>query len=176
MREFGDKCLPQYNEIPGVGLFLEQVSKYISEYLNLLGVPELTGSMISNYVKKKILDNPVKKQYGREQIAYLIFIAIAKTVLSLEDINMMIGMQKDVCSVERAYDYFRTEFIKMLSLVASGNGQVPAIDMSGADEEKIRSKELLQNIMITAAHKIYLDLTFEELRTKDNVQADNEAE
>ena len=73
-----DFCLPRYNEIPNVGLYLEQTTKYICEYLAPLGEFSLTSSMISNYVKKGLIANPVKKQYSREQIAYLFFIAVAK--------------------------------------------------------------------------------------------------
>ena len=63
--------LPRYEEIPTVGLYLEQTTKYISQYLDPLEENCLTNSMIANYVKRKLIANPVKKQYGREQIAYL---------------------------------------------------------------------------------------------------------
>ena len=98
--------LPRYSEIPNVGLFLEQVSKYINEILSPLGQSDLTGSMISNYVKKKIISNPVKKQYNRDQIAQLIYIALAKTVLSLDDITLMLKLALDSNDTEAAYDYF----------------------------------------------------------------------
>ena len=95
--------LPRYSEIPNVGLFLEQVSKYINEILSPLGQSDLTGSMISNYVKKKIISNPVKKQYNRDQIAQLIYIALAKTVLSLDDITVMLKLALDSNDTETAY-------------------------------------------------------------------------
>ena len=63
--------LPRYQEIPTVGLYLEQTTKYISQYLDPLEESCITNSMIANYVKKGLIANPVKKQYGREQIAYL---------------------------------------------------------------------------------------------------------
>lgn len=50
-----DFSLPRYNDIPNVGLYLEQVVKYISEYLEPLGNFSLTFSMVSNYVKKGLL-------------------------------------------------------------------------------------------------------------------------
>ena len=53
---------PRYNEIPNVGLYLEQATKYVCEYLEPLGEYTLTPSMISNYVKKGLIANPVKKQ------------------------------------------------------------------------------------------------------------------
>ena len=48
--------------------------------------------MISNYVKKKLVSNPVKKQYSREQIAYLLFIAVAKSALSMDEIKLVLEM------------------------------------------------------------------------------------
>ena len=47
--------LPRYEEIPNVGLYLEQVTKYISEYLDPIQEGALTASMISNYVKKHLI-------------------------------------------------------------------------------------------------------------------------
>ena len=58
--------LPRYEEIPNVGLYLEQTTKYIAEYLNPIQEGTLTASMISNYVKKHLIASPVKKQYSRE--------------------------------------------------------------------------------------------------------------
>ena len=75
--------LPRYRDIPDVGLYLEQVTRYVSDSLEPLGQGELTGSMVSNYVKKGILASPVRKQYGREQIAHLIYISVVKSVLPM---------------------------------------------------------------------------------------------
>ena len=71
--------LPTYTEIPDVGLFLDQVSKYISMSLYPLGNITCTSSMISNYVKKGLVRNPVRKQYDRSQIAALFLISIFNT-------------------------------------------------------------------------------------------------
>ena len=64
-----DFRLPRYAEIPNVGLYLEQTTKYINSYLAPLGCPEVTSSMVSNYVKKGLLPNPIKKQYDSQHIA-----------------------------------------------------------------------------------------------------------
>lgn len=61
--------LPTFEEIPDVGLYLEQTATFINKYLEPLLGSELTPSMISNYVKKKMIARPEKKQYSREQIA-----------------------------------------------------------------------------------------------------------
>ena len=82
--------LPYYTDIPDVGLLLDQTARLINGYLEPLDDISITNSMISNYVKHQIIARPVKKLYYREQIASLIFIAIAKTVLSLEDISSLL--------------------------------------------------------------------------------------
>jgi len=157
-----DFKLPTYNEIPAVGLFLEQVSKYINEYIQPLGCPELTGSMISNYVKKDIIDNPIKKQYNRDQIAYLIFIAIAKTSLSLEDINELLKLQKEVSDAKKAYEYFIRELGLSLENVFEGTA-LPEITHSD-NKDKVNVKKLTRILSITVAHKIYLDMSIRMLK------------
>ena len=51
--------LPRYQEIPDVGLYLEQATKYICRYLSPILETPLTASMISNYVKRGLLSSPV---------------------------------------------------------------------------------------------------------------------
>jgi len=150
--------LPSYNDIPDVGLYLEQVSRYISDYLSPLENISITNSMISNYVKKGLIANPVKKQYNQEQIAYLMFIAVAKTVLSLEDISLLISMQKKSYRSEVAYEYFCKEFENVLFFIF---GLKDTLDEAGKDytDEKI----MLRNTIITVAHKVYLDKYFATL-------------
>ena len=58
--------LPRYEEIPDSGMYLEQTAKYICEFVNPVLGNAITTSMISNYVKKDLIDNPVKKQYNKE--------------------------------------------------------------------------------------------------------------
>ena len=106
--------MPRYAELPNMGLYLEQTTKYISGHLEPVLEGAITASMISNYVKKGLIENPVKKQYSREQIAYLFFIAVAKKVLSLDALQNFINLQKRTYTPERAYNYFVEEFENLL--------------------------------------------------------------
>ncbi|MDO5785540.1 MAG: DUF1836 domain-containing protein, partial [Eubacteriales bacterium] len=56
-----DFNMPLYNEIPNVGLFLEQTTKFVASYFEPLHSITITSSMISNYVKKGLIHNPIKK-------------------------------------------------------------------------------------------------------------------
>lgn len=87
--------MPAYPEIPDVGLYLEQVTKYVSRYILPMRSFSITASMISNYVKKGLIAKPVKKLYYREQIADIFVIAVSKLVLSLEDIQILLAGKKE---------------------------------------------------------------------------------
>ena len=150
--------LPRFHEIPDVGFYLEQTTRYISQLLEPLGEGNVTGSMISNYVKKGLVANPVKKRYNREQIAYLIFVALAKNVLSLDILNQFIQMQKRTYSAEKAYDYFCNELENMIAFVF---GQKLTLEDVGEDETA--EKEMLRTTIIAIAYKIYLERSFAAL-------------
>ena len=115
-----EHILPNYDQIPDVGLYLEQVTKYLNAYLEPLGCAPLTGSMISNYVKKDLVKNPVKKQYGREHIARLLMIAVAKTVLSLEEIQQLLKSQPEG---EAPYAAFCAAFLGALKTARDDRGE-----------------------------------------------------
>lgn len=147
--------MPRYNEIPNVGLYLEQVVKYINDKLEPLSL-SITSSMLSNYVKKGYIDRPVKKQYYAEQIAYLIFIVVAKQVLSMENISKLLDLQKATYSTERAYNYFCEELeyvIKETIVNRNELGTVP--------EDIPYEKMVLRSVVIAVAHIIYLNYCFE---------------
>ena len=154
-----DFHLPRYRELPDIGLHLEQVTRYASRY-----VPSpLTGSMVSNYVKKGILASPVRKQYGREQIAHLIYITVVKSVLPREDIRLMLSIQKRTYDSAVAYDYFCTELENVLDYVF---GRKPEMDAVGV-ERTAGEKLMLRNTIITVAHKVYLTRLCAVLREQE---------
>ncbi len=151
-----DFRLPRYNEIPNVGLYLEQATKYVCEYLAPLGEFSLTPSMISNYVKKGLVANPVKKQYSREQIAYLFFIAVAKSVLSLDALTGFIKLQQQTYSLPKAYDYFCEEFENLLQFTFELKD---TMEVTG--EDNTDGKRMLFTCIVAAVQKIYLEKCLE---------------
>ena len=120
--------LPRYAQIPEVGLYLEQVVRYINARLAPLGEPELTGSMVSNYVKQKLVPAPQKKLYTAEHLARLLFIAVVKPVVPLEGLRLMFSIQEECYPLQTAYDYFCDEFENMLG---AAFGVAPAVEGLG---------------------------------------------
>ena len=157
-----DFLLPRYNEIPNVGLYLEQATKYVCEYLDPLGEFSLTPSMISNYVKKGLISNPVKKQYSREQIAYLFFIAVAKSVLSLDALTGFIKIQQQTYTLPRAYDYFCREFENLLQFSFELKDTMESVGEDTTDE-----KRLLYTCIVAAVQKIYLEKCLEAIANEE---------
>ena len=148
--------MPRYQELPNVGLYLEQTAKYINGFLAPLGCMEITTSMISNYVKKKLIDSPVKKQYYADQIAYLFFIAIAKNVLSMEHIQILFERQKRTYTNQVAYDYFCSELENHIFYLFGLKDTIEQIGISSTSE-----KEMLKSVLISASHIIYLNSLFQ---------------
>ena len=151
--------LPRYAEIPTVGLYLEQTIKYINSYLAPLGCLELTGSMVSNYVKKGLIPAPVKKQYFPEQISYLFFVALAKNLTSMENIDLLISVQRATYTLPVAYDYMCGELENMLFYFFGLKDSPEELGETDSDE-----KNLLRGLIMSAANVIYLNNYIEYLR------------
>lgn len=143
--------LPRYSELPDVGLYLEQTTKYINGFLAPLGCLEITASMISNYVKKGLIPKPVKKQYFAEHLAYLFFIAIAKQLVSMENITVLIQMQKDSYSLQVAFDYLCEQMESIIYFLFGITDTMEEIGGTVSEE-----KELLRGLLFSAGHMIFL--------------------
>ncbi len=158
--KIADFRLPRYNELPDMGLYLDQVTKYINGYVLPLGLPEITTSMVSNYVKKGVVDPPVRKLYYADQIAYLMFVSIGKTVLSIENISRLFSMHKPVYDAPTAYNYFCCEFENMLAYIGGLKKSVDKIGQTDTDE-----KEILRSAIIAVSHYIFVNNCFEIKKT-----------
>ena len=150
--------LPRYDDLPSMGLYLEQTTKYLNDCLSLVIDAPLTTSMISNYVKKGLISSPVKKLYSRDQIGQLMFIVMAKNVISLDNLYNFMRLQERTYATPRAYNYYCAEFENVLQYVF---GIKDTLDSVGLDTS--HEKEMMRYTIITVAHKIYLDKCFQVL-------------
>ena len=164
--------LPRYREIPDVGLYLDQTVKYVNRYLAPLGCMEITSSMVSNYVKQGYISNPVRKQYDADQIAYLFFISVAKSVLSMENIGRLFDMQKAAYPAEIAYDYFCMELENMLQYTF---GLKDALQEVGTPEDRSEAKIMLRSTITAVTHIIYLSSRFDSMAAQEATDAPEES-
>ena len=150
--------MPRYGELPDVGLYLEQTTKYVNHVLKPLACVEITGSMIRNYVKMGLVSNPVKKQYGANQIAHLLCITLLKQVMPLDHISQLFQRQKAVYTDPTAYDYFCTELENILYFRFGLKNTVDDVGQTSSVE-----KDMLRSAIIAVSHIIYLNACFEHL-------------
>ena len=85
----------QPEEIPNIDLYMDQVTTFMEEHLkNTRRYEEdkvLTKTMINNYAENNLLPPPVKKKYSKEHMLMLIFIYYFKNILSISDIQTLLG-------------------------------------------------------------------------------------
>lgn len=154
--------LPRYDDLPEVELYLDQTTAYISERLEILGDVKLTNSMISNYVKHKLIRRPVKKRYAADQIAELFFIAVAKNIMQLSDLKAAIELQRRTYSTKVAYNYFVEELENILPYVF---GLKTELDEIG--NEHTEYQRMLHNIIMAVSYKAYIDKYYSDLRQEN---------
>ncbi len=152
--------LPRYQEIPDVGLYLEQTTKYINQCIHILGFEDVTGSMIRNYVKQGFITNPVKKQYSANQIAHLIALVLLKQVISLENVHALFQIQCNNNNYpdDVAYNYFCDELENILYFRFGLKDASSEVGVTVSLE-----KEMLQSALTAVSHIVYLNRCFHAL-------------
>jgi hypothetical protein len=105
--------LPDYDRLPDIDLYMEQLLTYRDRESNVLARhsedKQITSSMINNYVKAHIVPAPKAKKYNREQLSLLGEVVYLKQILSLPEI-------KQILDVEYKESNYREEYNKYLDL------------------------------------------------------------
>lgn len=162
--------LPEWENIPDIGLYMEQVIALLKSYLDYLP-PELkedqfiTSAAINNYVRKKIMPEPKKKKYYRIHIAYLIIICSLKQSLSIPTLQTMIPTdlsEEELRSFYTAYTHRHSlaskYFVKQVKEAASGIlDHDPVSEMAtGSTEDLITSAAVICGFARLLAEKLLL--------------------
>ncbi|MEY8445463.1 DUF1836 domain-containing protein [Enterococcus ratti] len=134
-KELVDFHLPQWDELPDLDLYMDQVKTLVDRYLSpvIQGEkhPLLTSSMVNNYVKLGLIPAPIKKRYNKEHVAFLIAITTLKQVLTIPEIKEGILFQGKTIGIREAYNLFcheQEKAIKMVSQLAQGEMFSPILD------------------------------------------------
>ena len=150
--------LPRAVLLPDVGLYLDQTVRWLNRSLSPLTLPEVTPSMVSNYVKKGYVCAPVRKQYDSEQLGRLLLLAIGKNVLPLESLSrLLIRWDESSQPFGERYDLYCADFEAVLSAVLEGRS-LPA--ETGTDR-------LLHSLNVAAANIILLNLSLNAASRED---------
>lgn len=154
-----DLHIPRWNELPSVNLYLEQVVDLVDStlapyiFFNSNNKKEenvvLSKTMINNYVKHNLIEAPIKKKYGKNQIAKLFAICVLKQVYSMNDIKNLIEIATKNSNIETAYNSFCQQFQKALKCTFE---KKDFIDSNSALDY---NKYLLKSVLLSCSYKIY---------------------
>ena len=151
--------LPSWEDIPDFGLYMEQVVTLLSQWLDYLP-PELkdgeliTAASINNYVRKKIMPEPVKKRYYRTHLAYLLIICTLKQSLSIATLQKLIPANLTDDEVRDIYTAFARRH-KEASRYFVGEVRAAAADIlhpgdASAGETSARVEDLIVGSALTS--------------------------
>ena len=149
-----DYRLPAWEEIPDIGLYMDQVVTLLTGYLDYMP-PELkeeqvvTPAAINNYVRKKIMPEPIKKKYYRSHIAYLIMVCTLKQSLSIPTLKTMIPMGLSEEELKKVYSAYVVRhrlacsyFVREVRIAAGGildHGPEDKTELTTADTNDLIS-------------------------------------
>ena len=148
---------PRWEELPEIELYVDQVVSILQKNLVIFSKdtenPIITSSMINNYVKKDILEAPVKKKYNREHLAKLFVICICKKLMSISEIGESIKHMQKVYSVEEGYNIFCNELEKSIKCAFDYSNNKIDLPL----EEKTRELATLKAITTAFANTVLVD-------------------
>ena len=149
---------PRWAELPGIALYMDQLTGYINEVFSPLAVPGaqdalFTKAMVNNYVKQQVVQRPENKKYGKEQLATLIALCVMKQVFSIPEIAALLRGGLERYPVQAAYDYFCVELENALRAAF----QAPDVAQKPDTAQTPTELSLLaRRIVLAFASKVYV--------------------
>ncbi len=110
-RSFGEFKANEWDTLPDIDLYMDQVIGYLNRQLKNQGKDEegqiLTPSMINNYVKSGQVTHPDRKKYVREHLAQLYMLCSMKQILTIPDASELIRrLSGNGRGIKEVYDAF----------------------------------------------------------------------
>lgn len=153
---------PRFEELPDMGLYLEQMLLLVNEALAPVCTEPITGAMISNYIKNKAIPAPEKKKYRRHHLCHIFVTCILKQVFSVQQIARFFEIQKSAYPLAIAYDYFCTEFENALREAFFFTGEaLPVIET-----RRTRETVLVRAIVLAASNRVYAEQALNEFNSQ----------
>lgn len=116
-RFLGSYRLPEWEELPQIELYLDQVIALVNNYVGFFVYDPteeklLTPSMVNNYVKLRLIPAPVRKKYGRKHIALLLMVCTFKQSVSMAAMSEMLPPD-DEEQIHQEYMRFTVSYLRI---------------------------------------------------------------
>ena len=173
-------------DIPNIDLYMDQVTTFMEEALgSSKRYPEdkiLTKTMINNYAKNDLLPPPIKKKYSKEHLLVLTFIYYFKNILSMKDIQMVLGPITEKyfesageINISRVYDEvcaFELERTKILQKdieIMYNNSLETFLDVPEEDRETLQQFAFICTLSLDVyVKKLLIEKLVDELLEPNN--------
>lgn len=145
----GKKAPAEWEQLPDLGLYLDQVITFLERQLDFFRMPgdegQITSSMINNYAKSGLVPRTVGKKYGQEHLALLLSVFALKRVLSVQDMAALLGNLGGADETRKFYGRFRESMRRAAESTSRAVGDaLPGLAGEGAlpDGKALRSLAL----------------------------------
>ena len=130
-----------WEELPDIGLYMDQLISYMPRQLIHYGEGEvLTSAMVNNYIKDGAMPRAEGKRYTRTHLAYLTALCALKQVLSVKDAGLLLEAASAGREPRALYDQFRE-----------------ALDVTAGSLDASDSEEDLPALALALALRSYAD-------------------
>ena len=141
--------ISRIDEMPRIELYLDQVLSLVSDELAFMALPGedlITGSMVNNYVKQRLVPAPVHRRYTRRHVATLLFVCAFKRVFSISEVKALY----EAC-VERSIDVASTydDLVAAVERALAARFAELAGESAGAPERDVASGAPLASLAAT---------------------------
>ena len=148
--------MPRYDELPTLHLYLDQVLETLVQiFTPLFGDNShekwITPSMVGNYAKQGIMPRPIGKRYGREHMAHLIYICLAKHVLTVNDARVFMGLLSTT-TLEHAYNVLCEE----MEYALHETFHLEPLPQPELNPNNLEAARALHAFVFSLAHKLYI--------------------
>lgn len=159
LTEIQDLKQADWDKLPDIGLYMDQVQTYIERQINAFTKPDkdklLTPAMINNYIKDDLIPRADSKKYSNSHVALLIMIATLKQVLSMQDLKALLADRRQTEQVKEIYEhYLMHQQQDMYDLSADVKKRLTADQVSEDDSEFLRKAAL--ELSVEARNRILL--------------------
>lgn len=142
-RRMREAHIMRIDEMPRIELYLDQVLALVSQSLSFMALPGeelITGSMVNNYVKQRVVPAPRRRRYARRHVATLTFVCAFKRVFSINEIKALYEACIDEgVNVESAYDELAGALEQAVAQRFEGEGALatPRVILVGASGAEV---------------------------------------
>ena len=156
-----DSSLPQFDSLPDVSLYMDQIVSYIEGILEPYSRDEqklITSFMVNNYVKAKIIEAPILKRYNKNQLSYLIAICLLKQITSMSNLAVLLNKENFQDENGEFYDHFvklhnslkttvHNRTVENLEVVLKGEKARPGTRKKKEPEQPVTDQVIRKNLV-----------------------------